>query len=219
MSEIPVVPADRRGIAGAVSALAAGRIVLHPTETVVSLSGDPKRRVAVSAARRIKGYDEPRPFLCLVSDAVAVRAIAGRWPPAAERLADRFWPGPLTLVLPVAEDVLPLVAREGKIALRMVADPVSRELVGAWGGAVFSTSANRRGHPPAVEVAEAARRLADAPGAAAVELALEGVLPRAVSAPADRPSTIVDVSADVPRLVRAGALGRRRLREVLPELV
>ena len=217
MSEIPVVPADRPGIARAVAALAAGRIVLHPTETVVSLSGDPESRAAVTAARRIKGYDEPRPFLCLVFDAAAARALAGRWPPAAERLADRFWPGPLTLVLPVAEGVLPLVARGRKLALRAAADPVSRALVGAWGKAIFSTSANRRRQAPAVEVAEAARRLADAPGAGAIGLALEE--DPAGEVPADLPSTIVDVSADVPRLVRVGALGRRRLREVVPELV
>lgn len=219
MSEIPVVPADGRGIARAVAALAAGRLVIHPTETVVSLGGDPESALAVEAARRVKGYGRSRPFLCLVPGVEVVRELALRWSPAAERLTAAFWPGPLTLVVPVAEGVYPHVAQAGKLALRAVADPVSRRLVGAWGGAIFSTSANRRGDEPAVRVREAVSRLADAPGAAAIGLALDrSPAPEGVGIPTtDRPSTIVDVSGDVPRLVRDGALGLERLREAVPD--
>ncbi len=220
MSEIPIVPADGGGIARAVEVLAAGRLVLHPTETVVSLSGDPESVLATEGARRIKGYDEPRPFLCLMPDIEAVRALARRWSPAAERLTARFWPGPLTLVVPVAEGVLPRVAKEGRLALRVAADPVSRRLVGAWGRAIFSTSANRRGDEPAVRVEEAIARLAQTPGAAAVDLALDRIpAPANVEIPtAGQPSTIVDVSGDTPRLVRAGAVSLERLREAVPDL-
>lgn len=219
MSEIPIVPADDAGIARAVSALSAGRLVLHPTETIVSLSGDPESLGAVERARRIKGYDDSRPFLCLVPDLESGRALARRWTPAAETLTARFWPGPLTLVVAVAEDVLPHVARNRRLALRAVSDPVSRRLVAAWGGAIFSTSANRRGEGPALAVREAASRLS-AVDASAIELALEG-RPGGedVEGPAaDRPSTIVDVSGEVPRLLRAGALALERLREAVPDI-
>ncbi|MGH7570957.1 MAG: L-threonylcarbamoyladenylate synthase [Gemmatimonadota bacterium] len=219
MSEIAIVPADRRGIDRAVAALAEGRLVLHPTETVVSLSGDPASPVAVERARRIKGYETPRPFLCLVTDVEAARELARCWSRAAELLTGRFWPGPLTIVVPVAAGVLPDVAEGGRLALRAVADPVSRRLVKAWGRAVFSTSANRRGEDPAVRVGEAVRRLADVRGAEAVDLALEADPAQAAgeAPPTDLPSTIVDVSGDVPRLVRTGALSVERLREAVPD--
>ncbi len=219
MSDIPIVPADRRGIDRAVKALAGGRLVLHPTETVVSLSGDPESLVAVERARRIKGYASPRPFLCLVADVVTARGLSRSWSLAAERLTVRFWPGPLTIVVPVAAAVLPNVAEKGRLALRAAADPVSRRLVKAWGGAVFSTSANPRGEDPAVRVEEAVRRLADVPGADTIDLALEADPTAAArEAPAtEAPSTIVDVSGDVPRLLRAGALSVERLREAVPD--
>ncbi len=219
MSDIPIVPADRWGIDRAVEALSEGRLVLHPTETVVSLSGDPRSAVAVERARRIKGYAVPRPFLCLVADVEGARNLALRWSPEAERLTSRFWPGPLTIVVPVARGVLSPVAEAGSLALRAVADPVSRRLVAAWGGAIFSTSANRRGQAPAVRIEEAVRRLADAPEAGSVALALAAT-PGAGSeeSATSVPSTIVDLSGDGPRLVRAGSVSEQRLREVVPGL-
>ena len=201
----------------AVEALATGRLVLHPTETVVSLSGDPRNPMAVERAHRIKGYPKPRPFLCLVADSESARKLARRWSATAERLAERFWPGPLTLVVPIADDRDWPVAKGRALALRGVADPVSRELVGAWGGAIFSTSANRRGQAPAARIEDAVRRLADAPGAEDIALALRPIESGASPA-AGRPSTIVDVTGEIPRLVRAGAVGLERLREVVPEI-
>lgn len=219
MSDIRIVPADRRGIKTAVKALAEGRLVLHPTETVVSLSGDPGSLIAVERARRIKGYEAPRPFLCLVADVEGARKLARRWSPDAERLTGRFWPGPLTIVVPVARGVLPAVAEEEGLALRAVADPISGRLVEAWGGAIFSTSANRRGEAPAVQIEEAVRRLADVPEAGAVALALAATPGDASEGSATNvPSTIVDLRGDGPRLVRAGAVSLDRLREVVPGL-
>ncbi|HJU85947.1 MAG TPA: Sua5/YciO/YrdC/YwlC family protein, partial [Gemmatimonadota bacterium] len=108
------------------------------------MSGDPYSEAAVAAALRIKGYETPRPFVCLVPGPDAARSLCAEWPSAAERLARAFWPGPLTLVLPASSEAPGSVQEAGRIALRPAADPVSEALVGAWGRALFSTSANRR---------------------------------------------------------------------------
>lgn len=186
--------------------------MLHPTETVVSLSGDPRNPAAVAAARALKGYAGARPFLCLVADAAAARALAAAWPVAAERLSTAFWPGPLTLVLAAAPDAPAPVVADGRIALRPASDSVSRALLAAWGGPLFSTSANLRGEAPAVGVAEAAARFAGGP-----EPAL-GLLEAPGAATGGTPSTVVDAAGGAPRLLRPGAISAARLRRICPDL-
>ncbi|MGH7587189.1 MAG: L-threonylcarbamoyladenylate synthase [Gemmatimonadota bacterium] len=217
MSEIPLVPSDGPAIERAVEALSAGRLVLHPTETVISLSGDPENADAVARARRIKGYDESRPFLCLVAGTEAARALAAEWPADAETLARRLWPGPLTLIVAAGPRAPVPVSTGGAIALRPAADPVSRRLLEAWGRPLFSTSANRRGDPPPTRIEDAARRLADAPEADAIAIALASS-GESEGAPLGRPSTIVDVRGGEARIVRAGAVETDRLRGILPAI-
>lgn len=214
---IPLRPADGAGIGAAVHALRAGRLVLHPTETVVSLTGDPARPAAVAAARRLKGYRRSRPFLCLTRDADAARSLAAHWPEAAARLAETFWPGPLTLVLDAGPAAPGPVVAEGRVAVRPASDPVSSALIAAWGGPLFSTSANRRGQDPPRRVARAAAGLAGYAGSRAIAL---GLLPHAENgeAPAARASTVIDVTTCPPRLLRAGALSLRRIRVVVPSV-
>jgi len=222
---IGVRPADAAGVAAAVEALARGRLVLHPTETLVSLTGDAWSAEAARAARTLKGYDEPRPFLCLVADPAAARALAAEWPAAAERLAAALWPGPLTLVVRAAAEAPEPVVAGGTIAIRPAAHPVARALVVAWGGPLFSTSANRRGEPAPTLVEEAARSLEAGGDMVALGLVDAASAPERGSAaprtpggagPAP-PSTIVDVSGR-PRLARAGAIPAERIREIVPEL-
>jgi len=212
---------DPAGVAAAARRIAAGGLAVHPTETVVSLSGDPGVERAVASARWLKGYTEPRPFLVLVPDAEAARSLAGAWPPAAEELAGVFWPGPLTLVAAAGPGAPgPVVAEGGTIALRPASDPVSLALLAAIEGPLFSTSANRRGDPPPTTVREAIASLGLRPGGAtqagggcAIVALLESAAP-----PSDAPSSIVDVSVDPPRVVRAGAIAIERLLRVRPEL-
>lgn len=208
-------------------ALSRGRLVLHPTETVVSLSGDPWSARAVALALTLKGYDSPRPLLCLVPGVGAARALARVWPAEADLLAAAFWPGPLTLLLPAADGAPAAVtdALAGTIALRPAADPVSRALLAAWGRALFSTSANRRGQPARREVADALADLGAAPNGDAIEVALvpapRADAPARTAAPARAvalPSTIVDVTARPIRIARHGAIPADSIREVVAEL-
>lgn len=208
-------PADEEGIAAAVEALARARLILHPTDTVVSLSGDPYREAAAEAAWRLKGYDAPRPFLCLVPDSRAAQRLAAEWPEPAERLARAFWPGPLTIVVRAGEGAPAPVAAGGTLAMRPASDPVSRALLAAWDGALFSTSANRRGEAAPTRVEDAARDLGERPGGDAIALALRATAPE--EAAAGQPSSIVDVTG-APRLVRWGAIPLERLRETVPDL-
>lgn len=215
MSEILIVPSDDPSIERAVEALSTGRLVLHPTQTVVSLSGDPWNADAVARARRIKGYDESRPFLCLVAGIAGARALAAEWPADAETLARRLWPGPLTLIVPAGPQAPGPVVTDGAIAVRPAADPVSAHLLEAWGRPLFSTSANRRDEPPPAGIEDAVRQLADAPGAGAIALALSEP-GGSEEHPLGRPSTIVDVRGGVARIARAGAVETERLRRILP---
>lgn len=182
----------------------------------MSLSGDPYRAAAVDAARTIKEYHEPRPFLCLVASAEVARRLAAAWSESAEALASAFWPGPLTLVVAAGDAAPAPVTDAGRLALRPASDPVSVALLGAWGKPVFSTSANRRGAPPALSVSAAAEALADAPGGEAIAIGLlEPPSSAGAPAPAEEPSTILDVATDPPRVVRIGAIGLERVREIV----
>ncbi len=186
------------------------------------MSGDPYSELAVASAYRLKGYASPRPFLCLVPGIGFARSLCADWPPAAERLARAFWPGPLTLVLPASPEAPRSVQEAGRIAVRPAADPVSAAIVAAWGKALFSTSANRREQPPASEVPVALALLGSAPGGEAIEVALvpsgeNGAASRTLDRPG-QPSTIVDAGADPPRLVREGAISAEAIRAVVGDL-
>ncbi|HKY60656.1 MAG TPA: Sua5/YciO/YrdC/YwlC family protein, partial [Gemmatimonadota bacterium] len=134
-----------------------------------------------------------------------------------ETLARRLWPGPLTLIVLAGSRAPGPVTAQGSIALRPAADPVSSRLLEAWGRALFSTSANRRGDLPPTRVEDAVRRLADAPDADAIALALAAPGPKEKT-PLGKSSTIVDVRGGGARIARAGALETERLRAILPHI-
>jgi L-threonylcarbamoyladenylate synthase len=122
----------------------------------------------------------------------------------AERLASRGWPGPLTLIISASSDLCDDVHRStGKVAVRVSAHPVARALAQAAGHAITSTSANVSGDPPASTADRVATSLS-----AAIDVLID-----AGATPAGLPSTIVDVTGDVPVLVRAGAMPWERVLE------
>lgn len=182
----------------------------------MSLAGDPYRAEAAEAARRVKGYDAPRPFLCLVPDPATARELAAEWPESAERLSAAFWPGPLTIVVRAAAGAPPAVTAGGTLAVRPASDPVAHALLGAWGGPLFSTSANRRGEPAPTRVEDAAAALGGAPGAETISLAI-GPASDPFPHPVGRPSTIVDLTGEA-HVVRVGAIPLAELRGILPRI-
>lgn len=180
----------------------AGGVIVYPTDTLYALGVDPRNASAVRRLFTIKGRRSDQPILLLLPDRSAVAAWAAEVNAAAERLMDRFWPGPLTLVLPARKDVLPeLTGGSGKIGLRIPGNAGTRALLDAAGTALTGTSANRSGGPPPVTAA----MVVDAIGGL-VDLVLDGG-----PAASDSASTVVDISGDAPVVIRHGAIDAARL--------
>ena len=141
-----IVPADDEAVRRAVALLAGGGLVALPTETVYGLAADATNGAAVAAIFEAKGRPRFNPLICHVDGLAMARTIA-RFSPLAERLAGAFWPGPLTLVLPLAAEarIHPLVtAGLDTVAVRMPAG-IAREAIAALGRPLAAPSANRSG--------------------------------------------------------------------------
>ena len=143
-----LLPASSAAIERAAEILRAGGLVAFPTETVYGLGADAASPAAVAALYAAKGRPRFNPLIAHVASLEAALREAAL-PEAAQRLAERFWPGPLTLVAPALEtgSVCEL-ARAGlpSVALRLPAHPVARALIEAFGGPIVAPSANRSGH-------------------------------------------------------------------------
>lgn len=189
--------------------LLSGGLIAYPTETVYGLGGLVQEG-PLSALAALKRRDAGKPFLLLLPDPQAVPGLT--WNRCARRLAERLWPGPLTLVLPDPGRGCPAQVRSGSggVAVRMSPATVVRQILAEVGVPITSTSANPPGGRPArsgPEAEEAARAL-DADERLWVLDA--GEIP---PAPA---STLVDCTGPDPVILRAGALDETRLREICP---
>ena len=207
VSGVVAVDADHpqaAAIAVAVDALAAGEIVAFPTDTLYGLAVDPRRPDAVARLFALKGRAAGAAAPLVAANADQASLAVQAWTPLARRLAERFWPGPLSLVLD-AEPALDPAALGGgvTVAIRVPAHAVARALASAFGHPITATSANRSGAPPAVDAPAVVAELGD--GAAVV---LDGG-----PAAGKRPSTIVDARGSRPRLLRAGAIEWERVLE------
>jgi L-threonylcarbamoyladenylate synthase len=181
-----------------------GGIVAYPTDTFYGLAADPRRAEALSRLREVKGRPAGQPVPLIAADLKQVADWVGVMTPLGSRLAARFWPGPLTLVIEGASGLCPEVLAEGRrVAVRVPADPVACGLAAATGHAITSTSANRSGEPPAATADEVESALGTA-----IDLLLD-----AGAAPGGMPSTLVDVTGPSPVLVRPGAVPWDRVLE------
>src|SRR5437016_7322321 len=130
-------------IADAVQILRSGGLVAFSTETVYGLGADATNPQAVEKIFAAKGRPAGNPLIVHVADAATARKYATTWPPAAEKLAEAFWPGPLTLVLPKLPSIVNAVAAgRGSVGLRVPNHPLALQLLEAFGGAVAAPSAN-----------------------------------------------------------------------------
>jgi L-threonylcarbamoyladenylate synthase len=181
----------------AVRAIRAGGIVALPTETFYGLAADPFRAGPIARLFRLKGRPADRPVPLIAADPAQVTAHIGPMAALAARLADEFWPGPLTLLLDAPPAIDPgVTAGTGKVGVRVPAHPVARALCRACAAPLTATSANLSGQPPAVSADDVQRAVG----------ARIDVLIDAGRTEGGHPSTIVDATGRVPRLVRAGAV-------------
>ncbi len=184
-------------IARAVELLRAGDLVALPTETVYGLAGDGLNPVALARIFEVKQRPLYDPLILHFAEAEAAFAVAREVPAAALALAKRFWPGPLTLVLPRRE-VVPDLVTSGlpKVAVRVPAHPLALALLRAFGGPLAAPSANRFGRISPTDAAAVRAELGDA-----VPLILDGG-----SCRIGLESTVLEVNADGIRLLRAGGI-------------
>jgi L-threonylcarbamoyladenylate synthase len=196
-------------IAEAAAALKGGGLVILPTETVYGLAADAANARAVAAVYAAKGRPSFNPLIAHVADIATARRIA-RFDERAERLAARFWPGPLTLVLPVADEAAVCdLARAGldTVAVRAPGHPLAHALLEAFGGPLVAPSANRSGRPSPTTFADAMEETG-ASAAAGIDggpctIGLE--------------STVVAL-LDEPRLLRPGSVTRAEIEAVVGRL-
>jgi tRNA threonylcarbamoyl adenosine modification protein (Sua5/YciO/YrdC/YwlC family) len=196
------------GLAAAGAAIGAGRLVVLPTDTVYGLGADAFTPSAVAALLAAKGRGRDMPVPVLIGSMRTLDGIAARLSDAARELVEAFWPGGLTIVCHQQPSLRwDLGDAAQTVAIRMPLHPVALDLLKSTGPMAVS-SANRTGMPPATSAIEARNQLGND-----VEVYLDG-------GPTEDtvPSTIVDVTGDRPRVLRAGHISLEDLRSVVADV-
>jgi L-threonylcarbamoyladenylate synthase len=202
-----IMRADDAGARAAVEVLGAGGVVVVPTDTVYGLAASPAEPRAVAAVYRIKDRPEGLHLPVLAASATQVRALGVSFPPAAEALSRRWWPGPLTLVFGFDERLHRPGWLEGRaeVAVRVPGHGFLRELLEQT-GVLLVTSANLHGDPTPLAAQDVAAALGES-----VDLILDGGTLH------DVPSTLVNVRGPEPSVEREGAISRAAITGVLQE--
>jgi L-threonylcarbamoyladenylate synthase len=196
----------RSVIEKAVAILQRGGLVAIPTETVYGLGADAANESAVRAIFRAKSRPETHPLIVHIANREKLTDWACDISPQAIRLADAFWPGPLTLILKKQPHVLDVVtAGQQTIGLRVPAHPVAQSLLTAFGGGVAAPSANQFTHVSPTTAKAVQEELGNQ-----VDLILDGG-----HCVVGLESTILDMSTDTPRLLRPGMITAQEISAVL----
>lgn len=204
---MPAATADR--VAEAVARLRAGEAIGLPTETVYGLAADAGNPQAVARVFALKGRPAEHPLILHIADASWLPRYARAIPEAAQRLAQAFWPGPLTLILPRHPSVPDAVTGgQDTVGLRAPAHPLAQQVLRAFGAALAAPSANRFGRISPTCAAHVRSEFGDA-----VPLILDGG-----DCTLGIESTIVDLSGPAPRILRPGSIGRTRIEAVIGPL-
>jgi L-threonylcarbamoyladenylate synthase len=208
MSEILKVDESRMefSLQYALRLILAGKVVAFPTDTFYGLGADPFNLAAVSEIFRIKrrSYDRPLPLLvCSLDQAADMTAD----PPALFfKLAEKFWPGPLTIIVPASRQIpLKVTGNTGRVALRWPKAPLAVALIAAAGRPLTGTSANLTEHAACATAQEVEMQIGDT-----LPLILDGG-----STPGDLASTIVELDDDLYQVRREGPVTREQLKEFI----
>ncbi|MCC6728677.1 MAG: threonylcarbamoyl-AMP synthase [Chthonomonadales bacterium] len=195
---------EAEAIEAAARLVRAGRLVAFPTETVYGLGASALDAGGVAAVFRAKGRPPRNPLIVHVEGAAAARRVTANWPESAGRLAERFWPGPLTLVLPRGSAVPDAVTGGGDtVAVRAPSHPVARALLAAAQLPIAAPSANRSQRLSPTRAEHVARDLFGR-----VALILD-----AGPCPGGMESTVIDLTTVPPRILRPGPILARDLGE------
>ena len=187
---------QRDAIEEAAKWILAGRVVAIPTDTLYGLAVDPFSVTAVDALFAAKDRPAERAIPLIAADREQVQATLGTLTPLAARLADRAWPGPLTLVIAAPRGLAPAVTSAGTVGVRVPNHDVARAIARMVRTPVTATSANLSGEPPTDDPDRVEASLGER-----IEFMID-----VGRTPGGAPSTIVDVTSAAPRLIRAGAI-------------
>ena len=198
----------------ALAQIEARRVLAYPTETVYGFGGGIDRD-SVDALVALKHRPPGKPFLLLIAGPDMIDRLDLKLPTYAATLVARHWPGPLTLVLPGGDRRVPdrLRGPEGGVAVRWTSHPAVQRLIRAHGDAITSTSANRPGVPPAVSAAEILSQWGDAIARGKLRVLDGGTLTPS------KPSTVLDCTGRLPRVIRPGEISAATLRRSVPQLI
>lgn len=209
VSDTRIMAAGAAGVAAVVGLWRAGGVAAFPTETVYGLGADARREEAVRKIYEAKGRPPGNPVIVHVGDPGEAKLCAERWTALAEKLSDAFWPGPLTMILARGASITPLVsAGRETVALRCPRHPAALELLRAFGGPIAAPSANRSGFTSPTSAAHVLAELAGR-----IPLILDGG-----SSEIGLESTVVDISGDLPTVLRPGAVTLEMLRAAVGEV-
>jgi L-threonylcarbamoyladenylate synthase len=192
-------------LADGLEAIQAGELIVYPTETFYALGADPFSRAALALLFRAKAREAGLTIGLIAADTSMAFSLAREVPIDARRLADAFWPGPLTIVMPARDDLPPELTGPDGVAVRVSPNPIARALAAGLGHPITATSANLSGKPPARSLAEARAMLG-----AKVKVYLEGG-----NLMASAPSTLLAVNRETWKIVRAGAISEDQIAAVL----
>jgi L-threonylcarbamoyladenylate synthase len=186
-----------------------GGIVGFPTETVYGLGADARNADAVKKIFAVKGRPSTNPLIVHVSGVAMAKLYSTRWPHTARVLAQAFWPGPLTFVLPKVKEIVPeATAGLDTVALRMPDHPIAIDLIRKFDGPIAAPSANRSTH-----VSPTTAEHVRSEFGSDVELILDGGPCRV-----GIESTVLDLTSNIPRILRPGSVTREQLEKYVGEV-
>jgi len=193
-----------------IAILKQGGVVAFPTDTVYGLGASISIRHAVERVYEVKERPRSMPLPLLLADKSQIAEVAYLVPQIAWRLADKFFPGALTIVLYKSKSVPHIITSGGKtVAVRIPAHPVPVALIQGVGTPIVGTSANLSGKPSVLNAAEVYAQLGDK-----VDLIIDGG-----RCPGGKESTIVDLTGETPLILREGAISREKLKQVCPNII
>ena len=210
LMERRIQPANQDTIQLTAELLRRGKLVAIPTETVYGLGADAKNPEAVKRIFLAKGRPADHPLIVHIPEKAALTDWAIEIPESAWKLADRFWPGPLTVVLLKHPDVpMEVTGGQNTVALRVPNHPMALAVLKAFGGGIAAPSANRFCRISPTQASHVAEELGDK-----VDMILDGGV-----CEVGLESTIVDLSGEKPKLLRPGQVSKAEIEDVLQQLL
>lgn len=198
---------NRDELAKAVKLLKEGKLIVFPTETIYALAGDARNLTAIQQIFVLKKRPLNQPLSVLLAKEHALDKWARDIPPMAKKLAAHFWPGPLTLILKKEKSVLnELTGGQDKIGLRVPDNPIAQAILKSFGSGLAAPSANRSAHLSPTQVEHVQQEFNNK-----FELIMDGG-PCAIGIE----STIIDVTFEIPRILRLGAVSLAEIKALIP---